>query len=119
MNLELKSYLGIPLLPPSPPAPPPLRVAKQKGYKIKMFVHLQMEQLGKGEKKRGGGRKGETVQKRAQTPVGCEHPRVEESTNGGMRNINRAHYRYPTNRAPPNPPSPGHGISVFSTILIF
>lgn len=47
MNLELKSYLGISLLPP--PSPP---CYKAKGYKIKMFVHLQMEQLGKGEKKK-------------------------------------------------------------------
>lgn len=80
MNLELKSYLGIPLLPPLPSTPP---CYKAKGYKIKMFVHLQMEQLGKGKKKKKKGEKARRCRSECETPVACEHPRVEESTNGG------------------------------------
>lgn len=68
MNLELKSYLGIPLLPPLPSTPPRY---KAKGHKIKMFVHLQMEQLGKGRKK-----KKKKEKRRDGAEASAEHGRV-------------------------------------------
>lgn len=83
-----------------------------------MFVHLQMEQLGKGGGG-GGRRKGETVQKRARNTGGLRASSGGGEHKRGMLNINCVRYRYPPNRAPPNTPSPGRGISALSVILIF
>lgn len=76
MNLELKSYLGIPLLHPPPPSSLPLpsapRWCKAKGHKTEMFVCLQMEQLGGGkqEEKESGGLQDFGARRFA----GCESP---------------------------------------------
>lgn len=43
-----------------------------------MFVHLQMEQLGKKKKKKG--EKERQHGSEHETLVACEHPRVEDST---------------------------------------
>jgi len=107
MNLELKSYLGIPLLPP--PSPPPLRVTKQKAIKSRCLFIYRWSSLEKKRGKKKKGRAGEAVQKRARNAGGLRASSGRGGHERGLRTTNGARDRRPPNRAPPDPRPPGAG----------